>query len=252
MQMKLYLYTLLLALTAFAAAQDPVIACERAPKKLSVAQAKFKAADQQLNTVWKEVKAKLPSAQFQKMLTEQRAWPEYRDVQAAVSAASGERVEIAQVRGCAELYDAQAEITESRRKYLAALIAPALADTKFWRGAFSDSFGGAVFIDPRKDGLHFSLDVVRGETFHTGQIGGVAKLSGQQALFKTSTDNYETDDPNDQLPVTVKLTRVGNVLSIETTNAQNFAGARAYFDGNYARVAELSAEDVAHIDAPEQ
>jgi uncharacterized protein YecT (DUF1311 family)/uncharacterized protein YuzE len=243
---------LLLALSAFAAAQDAVLECERTPAKLSAAQAKFNAADLQLNTVWKEVKAKLPSAQFQKILTEQRAWPEYRDVQAAVSAASGERVEIAQVRGCAELYDAQAAITESRRKYLAALIAPALTDAKFWRGAFSDSFGGAVFIDPRKDGLHFRLDVVRGETFHTGQIGGVAKLTGAQALFITTTDNYETEDANDQLSVRVKFTRVGNVLSIETTNAQNFAGARAYFDGNYARVAELNAEDIQHIDTPEQ
>jgi uncharacterized protein YecT (DUF1311 family) len=250
--MRFFVYTpLLLVLTAFAMAQDTAIECERAPAKLSAAQAKFKAADQQLNSVWKEVKAKLPGAQFQSILSEQRAWPEYRDVQAAVSAASGERVEIAQVRGCAELYDAQAQITESRRKYLAALIAPALADAKFWRGAFSDSFGGAVFIDPRKDGLHFSLDVVRGETFHTGQIGGVAKLTGQQALFKTSTDNYETEDENDQLPVRVKFTRIGNVLSIETTNAQNFGGARAYFDGNYARIADLSADNIKQIDAPE-
>lgn len=211
----------------------------------AVEKAKLAKVDAQLNATWKQVKVKLPTDEFQALLMRQRSWPNYRDIMAA-SSALGRPAEAKEALDQAEFYCYQADITETRERFLRALIVDTSTPNKAaaWSGEFNDSFGGTLLTSLQADGLHFSLSVVRGETYHTGGIGGVAKIVGSQAVFQTETENYETEQEGDTETAIVRIKKVGNLMRVETENAQNFAGARAYFDSDYARFEAAKATDL--------
>jgi uncharacterized protein YecT (DUF1311 family) len=224
------------------------VECDQNPKALAANKAAFAKADARLNNTWKIVRAKLAKDQFKALQDRQRYWPEYRDIMSATSAAS-RPAEAKETLQCADFYRVQTDITNRREKFLQAQIASVPAEPgAAWTGRFDDSVGGVLLAYSAKDGIHFSIDVVRSEGYHTGMIAGVAKLEGGKAIYRTTTDDYSTDDPNDQKPVMITLIRRGNVIEVETENTQNFGGARAYFDSQYARFEALSAGDRKELD----
>jgi uncharacterized protein YecT (DUF1311 family) len=232
-------YLVIFLTTATLASNAVQAGCDTSKATFAKNAKAYAIADQALNTVWKQVKNKLPPAQFKTLLESQRNWLEYRDYMAAADATQEPAPELIAAKRCAAFPDAQADITINRTRYLNALVAPSLPNDQFWRGEFQDSQGGFITINPTKNGAQFHMDVVRGPTYHTGTIAGLGTLRNNQLIYRTKTENYETDDPNDTVPVTVTMIRVGNQIVVTTNNAQNFAGARAYFDASYARVSNL-------------
>ncbi len=224
------------------------VECDQNPKAIAANKAIFAKADLRLNNTWKQVRTKLGKEQFKNLQERQRNWIEYRDIMSATSAAS-RPAQAKEALQCADFYKVQADLTDTREKFLQAQIAPVpTSPAAAWSGRFSDSVGGVLIANNAADGLHFMIDVVRSEGYHTGSIAGVAKLQGNKAVYRTTTDDYSTDNPNDQKPVVVTLIRNGNVITVEAENAQNFGGMRAYFDSDYARFAPLSAADRKELD----
>ncbi len=220
--------------------------CVSTAAQLTEARKKFAVADAALNVAWKPLKAKLSAGQFAEVLKQQRLWIPYRDEMAAASAAGGVPfAEVAAMQQCAEFEIYRADMSYSRTKVLQALVAPA---NSTWSGVYEDSFGGTISIDARADGLHFMIDVVRSSTFHTGRIVGVARLKGETAIFRSTTEDFSTD-AEDTLSVVVTFSRDGSQLAVVAENAQNFGGMRAYFDGSYVRVGGLGKTGAGEIDA---
>lgn len=219
--------------------------CVSTAAELKSAREQFVLADAELNVAWKPLKGKLSAAQFAATLSKQRLWLTYRDETAAASASGEPFVELASMTQCAAFELSRAEITRTRAAALQAIVLPAASD---WSGVYDDSFGGQISIDTRADGLHFLIDVVRSTAFHTGRIVGVAQIKGQSAIYRTTTDDFSTEAEDDTLPVVISMTRDGAQLEVAAENAENFGGARAYFDGDYVRVRALDKADAVEID----
>jgi hypothetical protein len=101
-------------------------------------------------------------------------------------------------------------------------------------GLWIDSFGGTLEIVQDKDRLFFEIEVVRGPTFHTGSIAGVAKWNTPLGWFSdTGRDKEKTEESN-----LVFVSR-GGVLEIIGAQTSYYHGARAYFDGEYCKVGRL-------------
>lgn len=107
--------------------------------------------------------------------------------------------------------------------------------TGFW----SDGAGGRLSIVDRGTQLHFLCSCVRGATRHQGSIKGIALRSGNSALLKLPTDEGE--------PTQLRFTQEKPWIVVNSKNTEPYHGALAFFDGNYAKIAPLSAEDQAIV-----
>lgn len=103
--------------------------------------------------------------------------------------------------------------------------------TGFW----SDGGGGYFSLVEQGDQLHFLASCARGPTRHLGSIQGVAKRSGAKAVFSIS----EYDDEPTHLEFSIEKPWI----VLKGTNTGPYHGNRAYFDGHYAKIAPLSAEE---------
>ncbi|MDF1660084.1 MAG: hypothetical protein P1U58_20895 [Verrucomicrobiales bacterium] len=100
-------------------------------------------------------------------------------------------------------------------------------------------------IDEREDGtLSFTCNAVRGASYHLGNIDGIATANEITARFSTRPEGEEKEtwltfvQENDG-----RLRLIGE-------NTSYFHGARAYFDGQYLRVRELTREDREEMASP--
>jgi hypothetical protein len=103
--------------------------------------------------------------------------------------------------------------------------------TGFW----SDGVGGYFSLVERGDQIHFLANCARGATHHLGFIQGIAKRSGAKAVFSISEFGGE--------PTRLEFTFEQPWIILEGTNTKFYHGNRAYFDGHYAKIARLSAEE---------
>lgn len=102
-------------------------------------------------------------------------------------------------------------------------------------GFWSDGGGGHFSLVEQGDQLHFLASCVRGETRHLGSIQGVAKRSGAKAVFSISEYDGE--------PTHLEFSFEKPWIVLKGTNTGPYHGNRAYFDGHYAKIAPLSAEE---------
>jgi hypothetical protein len=107
--------------------------------------------------------------------------------------------------------------------------------TGFW----SDGIGGRLSIVDRGSQLHFLFSCVRGAARHQGSIKGIALRSGNIALLTLS--EYEGE------PTQLRFTLEKPWIVVTSKNTEPYHGNRAFFDGNYAKIAPLSAEDQAIV-----
>lgn len=120
-----------------------------------------------------------------------------------------------------------------------------IGKSKDWDGQYRDGYGGRLAMVRRGAKLHFVLEVVRGPTHHTGSITGVAEVNGAMARFAGEA-------PGDERPTWLSFLKNRNGdgrVEIIGENTQPFHGARAYFDGHYLRVAELSPQEKEEVEA---
>lgn len=208
------------------------------PKTLSQTKAEFAEQDKRLNQTYQKAKSTLSEYVFKKIRQEQRDWIEYRDAMAESAAHFDGGAESGSETTTPAYWNAMAYLTETRIEILNAWMN---VDTfeKTWEGVWIDGYGGILRISEASDGsLTFTCSVVRGPTYHLGNIGGVAETNHSTARFSTSIEGEE-----DEETWLTFLQKGDGQLQVLGENTHYFHGARAYFDGKYLRTRELTAED---------
>ncbi|WP_411845861.1 lysozyme inhibitor LprI family protein [Roseibacillus persicicus] len=195
------------------------------------AKEQFETQDKELNRVYGELKKELEAYQFAIVQKEQRDWVEYRDyISEAQRGYEGTSDEEAQLEMAAGL-------TESRVQWLQAW--KTAGEHEGLEGEYRDSYGGFLQIVKEGEQHYFALHVVRGPSFHLGIIGGKLRVNGSTGWFETRDEH---DGKEAWLTFVPKEDGSGRIR-IVSENARHFHGARAYFDGSYLRLGEVSAED---------
>ena len=227
---------LILALTVLGNAQE---------KSLEAAKAEFTKADQGLNQIYTEAQSTLPEWTFGDLQQDQREWLEYRDLRAEQAAAFDGGAAEGQEKNTPDYWETLAALTQERTLIIGGWI----RHDRFaheWEGVWIDGQGGHLSILQNEAGhFTFRLEVVRGPTYHLGQIGGTAKWNGATAHFETRAEDDEGETWLTFLKRDLRLEIIGE-------NTSSFHGARAYFEGHYVRVSELTEEDRKAILTPEE
>jgi len=139
----------------------------------------------------------------------------------------------------AAYFETAAELTSSRAEWLRSRVKN---EDESLTGVWSDSFGGTIEIVQEKERLLFVISVVRGPTFHIGSLAGTARWNTPLGWFSDKgRDKEKTEESN------VAFVSRGNVLEIIGANTSYYHGARAYFDGEYCKVAPLDEKKKAEV-----
>ena len=199
------------------------------------AEAEFAKQDQILNEVYQQLKKELEPNIFEIVRNEQRDWVGYRDFVSEWQ------------KGYEEVSDKQAQL-----EMAAGMTESQIVWLKAWKttrkgagleGEYRDAYGGVLQVVKEGGKYYFSLVVVRGPTFHLGQLGGKLRVNGSSAWFETRADGED-------LPTWLTFVPEGDGsgrVKIVSENAHFFHGARAYFDGSYLRVGEVSVNERAKV-----
>jgi uncharacterized protein YecT (DUF1311 family) len=201
---------------------------EAKPTTLAEAKAAFAKADKALNEAWAAAKKTLAESEFAELQVKQRDWMKYREDRARGANRDNGEPEGKQT---AAYFETAAELTASRADWLRRRVKN---ESDSLTGTWTDSFGGTLEIVQEKDRLLFTIEVVRGPTFHTGSIAGVAKWNSPLGWF---TDNGREKEKTEESNLAF-ISR-GAVLEIIGANTSYYHGARAYFDGGYCKSANL-------------
>jgi uncharacterized protein YecT (DUF1311 family) len=209
----------------------PTFAEEEAAK-LEQAKHRFALADAELNKTFEALRKKLGGDEFRDLRDRQRKWLEYRDYMAA-SQPRQNGFEGNDPKSSADYWEAMADFTEDRTRFLRASFDTSLP--KGITGIYQDSFGGELRLEETKEGVAFSINVVRGPTSHTGGLAGIATLKRGAAVYKEQLEAGE-----DRKPCELTFNFVeGQIVKLEGKNTEYYHGARAYFVGTYFKVAKL-------------
>lgn len=200
-------------------------------EELPALKADYAAKDKALNETYAALKKELRPELFEKLQEDQRSWLKYRDY------LSGWQEKEGVPETTLERWEMARDLTAGRIEWLKAW--RKLDQRKGWSGSYSDSRGGLLEIAEKDGKCWFTLEVVRGPTFHTGGIAGEVRVNGSTGWFETKADSEEKptwltflDSPD----------FTGSVKLI-TENTGYFHGARAYFHGTYVWTGDLSAEE---------
>lgn len=199
---------------------------------LQKAKRNFATADAELNKTFATLRTELGAEEFKDLRERQRKWLEHRDyISADQPRQNGFHGD--DPKKSADYWTSMAELTQSRTEFLRAAYDRSLP--RGITGSYGDSFGGALDLEERKDGVVFQINVVRGPTSHTGGLSGVAILNGDTAAYKEVVEAGE-----DRAPCELTFTfSKGHVVKVDGKNTEYYHGMRAYFVGTYFKVGKL-------------
>lgn len=208
----------------------------------------FEAADAELNGVYQVIRAKAPAELFLQLRDSERLWIGWRDVFATDNAriVRLHAEEPPSAEQWPEFWEARTIATERRISYLDAW-SSSLDDVygflEGWSGTWVDGYDGWVYVRQTSDGeFQFAIEVVRGPSFHLGEVAGTAIIAGNVANFETYVDGLDE-------PARLEFVRRGPIMEVSGSGSiQYFAGAHAYFSGDYARAGELSSRDASGLE----
>jgi len=202
-------------------------------------------ADRELNQVYQKAKSTLPEWGFAELQVDQRDWIVSRDE----GAREGARFDGGAEEGKEKLSSAYWESILAETEGRISTIRGWMNWDKFaheWEGVWTDGCGGWLSILENEPGrFTFLIDVVRGPTYHLGSLEGVAEWNGSSARFSMKEDGEEAETWLTFIKRDVKLEVIGE-------NTSPYHGVRAYFEGKYVRVRELTDEDRQAIPGPEE
>ena len=198
--------------------------------RLAKARSRFEAADAELNKAYKALSGELDKEKLAELRGLQREWLAYRDWRAESlpevdGAGTG--------KSSVEYWDTMRLLTEARtailRVYTGKNVPPGIS------GEYGDCYGGELRLEEKKDGIAFSISVVRGPTSSTGDISGMALKKDGQAHFKEKLEPGETGSPCE-----ITFTFIdGHIVKVEAKNAEQYLGNNARFDGRYYKTGKL-------------
>lgn len=242
MKLKTIAITLILScIHAFAEPATKPTLPEPPPESQTKEQAlaAFRKADKELNEVWAEVKKASGPMVFKSLQEDQQGWIEHRDHIATGLGNLPSGTDPAKAKDTKEYLGLAAELMTERAEYLRAKIkdpGPAGSLDGVWR----DSVGGLLLLAEQDSKVYFACTVVRGPTFHLGELAGIAKWNKPLAFY---TDGGPSKDDPDKRETWIFISHAGSTLTLEGANTQYYHGARAFFDGTYTRTRALSADD---------
>lgn len=215
----------------------------QAEETLAEARSEFAAADGLLNALYAQAATELPAEAFEDLRRDQRRWLAGRDPYAAAVA----RLQGGAAEGAEEdepwFWLARAERTAARSEVLRGWLVYFRdgRDATGWEGVWVDGDGGTVWVaEVAADRVALQVFVVRGPTFHLGELAGVAERHGRTARF---TARFEDEGP----PTWLTLVIEGPRLRVFGEHTWPFHGVRAYFDGDYVRVRTLESGERAEL-----
>lgn len=212
---------------------------------LPQAKTKFATADKELNKVYAEAKAALSTEEFTELQQSQRSWITYSAELAGQRASYDANADAPAEELEARTLEWRTELTESRTSLIRGLL-KAGSFAHEWEGVWTDGEGGYLAILQNEKGkFAFALEVVRGPTYHLGFLNGTADWNGATARFTTRSEGEENE-------TWITFLQRGRKMEVIGENTSGFHGVRAYFDGNYVRVAELTEKDRIAILEPER
>ena len=191
-----------------------------ADEQIARAKARFTAADAILNSTYQTVRAE--AGKKANALRElQRNWIGHRDHMAEFG--HGDKPE--ETFG---YWDSMLELTIARIHFLPLFNGRDVPEGL--SGSYTDGHSGELQLD-EKDGdtVEFSISVVRGPSYHTGDLSGTARRKGAKLFYKEEVEPGEEREPA-ELTFTFSD---GHIIEIEGKNTEHHHGARAYFDGTY-------------------
>ncbi len=204
----------------------------------AAARTRFSESDRKLHDAYQRAKREMPGGEFAPLREEQRRWIDFRDRQAEQVARLEGGAEEGAERATPEFWNTAASLTEVRTGMIEGLIAGDLISAKRWEGVWTDGAGGWLRIAEQEGGkLLFFLEVVRGASYHTGSISGVASAEGERALFSVRPEDFDRE-------TRLTFVRQGKRLQVSGENTEAFHGARAYFDGTYVRTAAVDLREL--------
>lgn len=169
---------------------------------------------------------------------EQRKWIDYREYRAKAAAVFDGGAQEGKEKQNPEYWNSAGAITEVRTEIINALVNTDKFADREWQGTWIDGKGGTIRITENEDGsILFLAECVRGPTYHTGSIDGTARVNGRTARFSIKEDVAEKE-------TWLTFLKREKKLELVSENAQYYCGARAYFDGEYVRVANLNPEEL--------
>lgn len=230
--MKSLLCLLLLVGCAFA---------QTTPAELKKSKADHARADAKLNAAYKAAMATLEDNEKEALKKDQRAWLAYRDDMAKAQVKqAGDDPE--KPEDSSAYWDMMAGMCDERTDWLGSYTKEL---PEGLTGEWGDSHGGHVYLQERKDGVAFGIEVVRTRAFNIGGIAGLAKKSGKGASF---VDKATADQPSGPCKLFFTLDDSGN-LTVRGENTDSYHGHNAFFDGTYRKVAKLK-KNVSTTNAP--
>ena len=211
-------------------------AAHAADQELDRVKAEFANADRELNEQYQLTRKALSESQFDALREEQRDWLRYRDARSNAAVHYEERsTPEGQEQSSVYFWQKMTDLTRQRTEMV-----KAWRDMRFDKpltGRYADDYGGSMLLYQDDDKLYFLIEVVRGPTYHLGGITGIAQINGHMARY---SDN---DTENKKKETWVTFITGGQRLKLITANAHYYHGARAYFDGEYLRVADLTPQE---------
>lgn len=204
---------------------------------LAAAKAAFAKADRALNEAWTALRKHLPEKVFAELKTQQKGWLESRDQRALE--ASPTPKDAAEAKQSAAYWETAARLTDERAQWLRRL-----ADNEDdpLTGLWTDGDGGNLEIVEQKEKLLFVFHVVRGPSVHVGVVAGTAHWNTSIGWF--SDKGREADKPEETNIAFIEKERH---LEVSGANTSYYHGARAYFDGNYYKIAPLDKKAEANV-----
>lgn len=196
------------------------------------ARAEFEVADAALNKAYKAVLTKLDRPHQDQLREAQRAWLKYRDSMAE-DFPRFNGVKTDKPRQTPDYWQEMTGLSKERLTFLKVFSGRNVP--KGIDGKYSDFYGGTLDLKETKDGIEFSIDVVRGKARNEGSNGGTVRREGNRAFFKEKVSRKEGRPPCE--PVFTFID--GHIVDVGGTNTDSGNGFNAYLNGVYYKTGSL-------------
>lgn len=194
-------------------------------------QQQYTAADRRLNDVYQRLTSKLEAARKHEMREHSRRWIDYKEAHCVEATGISHSLEPAQAKQHADYFACLYELTVARTAFLQQAFGREGVTTGV-AGSYDDSFGGHLVMHQGSGTQHtFRLEVVRGPTYHVGEVEGTVHWQGQKGVF-VQTQECGGTTPCCRLMFVQKPT----LLALEEDHCEALRGVRAYFAGDYYKI----------------
>ncbi|MFK5924912.1 MAG: DUF1311 domain-containing protein [Verrucomicrobiota bacterium] len=210
-------------------------------EQLKLVRARHTMADAKLNYVYTRLMIQLAKAKKIKLRERQLGWIEYRDYMAKYQdqlMTRGDSEDLKELQKSADYWEVMADLTESQSRFLE-IYAGGNPQHRV-DGSWTDGKGGwlETRINAKSTGLDFNLSVVRGPTFHLGDIKGFAPFveGGKNKALFIDADKESFIEGK---ACTIEFLFDGEKITVKSKNDRMYLGMRAYFSADYYRKGDL-------------